>query len=71
MVGAALKTLGPLIVFAAGVLVLFALKWKAKWFVFLVAVALTVFLFASPLGATVAAWLSRSIFGMTGYTVRF
>jgi hypothetical protein len=67
--GGALKTLVPLIIYGGGLFVLFALSWKSKWFVFLATSVLTILLFSSPLGATVAKWLSGILFAATGHNV--
>jgi hypothetical protein len=69
VIASALKTLVPLIIFIGGVIVLFALGWKAKWFVFLATLVLTLLLFASPLGAAIGDWLSGVLFAMTGHHV--
>lgn len=61
MIGSALKALLPLIIFVGGMIVLFLLNIKAKWFVTIAVIVLTAVLLISPLGPPIIRWAENVI----------
>jgi hypothetical protein len=57
VIGAALRTLVPLILFVFGIWLIFT-QLKAKWLIVLVTLGTTALLFASPIGPPLAHWLN-------------
>jgi hypothetical protein len=68
VVATALKVIAPLVIFGFAMWLVFA-AIKPKWLAVLIAIAATVVLFASPVGAPVAHWAEGVAKAMLGHHV--
>lgn len=65
MVGTALRTLVPLILFVFSMWLIFT-QLKAKWLIVGLTLLATALLFGSPIGPSVAHWLGNIVTAVTG-----